>query len=453
MSERTPLDVEALLRSQWGRLLFVTVLVLAVSLAMAVPRFEIAELRGHEFSRWSIYLDQVFEWGAWGLISWPMLAFARWLLRTSGSWVIFLLVQAPVSLGCAYGFLELGHLLRQQDEMRTEAGRPPDPRPGNRPPRFEDPPPFEEGPRLDDEQRPDGPPRPNERDRGRSRRRRGFGSDSPSWDSPRWRFRWIESTLVYWVILGMGAGLLSFLEMREKERRAAVLELRAERLRSQLAHAQVDTLRNQLHPHFLFNALHSVGGLVRAGEDQMALRTLSAIGDLLRSTLDHGDAEEVSLSDELRIAERYLDIERIRLGERLVAEVETSSEFEAARVPAMLLLPLIENAVRHGIAPLPEGGRVQVRVWREGSSLFLEVSDDGAGFPLDVLEGTREPRENGRRSIGLENTRGRLKALYGDSQQFELSNSEPRGALVRVVLPYHEESVDFSADFDHEEGE
>jgi len=249
----------------------------------------------------------------------------------------------------------------------------------------------------------------------------------------------MEGVLVYWVILALGGGLHSFLEMRRRERSTADLELRAARLDAQLSEMQVSTLRGQLHPHFLFNALHSVGGLIRAGEERLALRTLAAIGDLLRSTLDHGEDEKVLLRDEWRIAERYLEIEGIRLGERLRVSIEAEEGVQQALIPALLLLPLVENAVRHGVAPRTEGGSVRVNARREGEALVIEVSDDGPGFPGHVLAGETVPEGQGLRGIGLRNSRERLRALYGEAQCFELSNAPDGGARVRVVLPFVED--------------
>lgn len=447
MANRAPLRLEAVLRSSWGQVAFVVAVVLVVSLAMSVPRFEIAELRGREFDRGEVFLRELLRWGAWGIASWPILRCARWILDRSGSWLLLLALQLPLSGLCGWGFLHLTFRVHQTvfperslDDRRPEdrpfderrplddrrAGERPfdDRRPGDRP-----------GPPFDGER--SGPP-----DRGPGppwRRGPRFPGDAPEFDSIFWRQRWMSAVLVYWVVLGMGAGLTSFLGLRERERQAAELELRAERLRAELAQSRLGSLRNQLNPHFLFNALHSVGGLVRAGRDPEALRTLSAIGDLLRSTLDHGGAEETGLAEELDIAQRYLEIERIRLGERLRIELEVDEGARLARVPTLLLLPLVENAVRHGIAPRPEGGRVVVRAARHGDQLELEVEDDGDGFAPDALASagpTPESSDDGRRSIGLANTRARLRAHYGDEQSFELENVPTGGARVRLRLPF-----------------
>lgn len=435
---RSRFDVEALVRSKWGRAGLVLGLVLVVSFAMAVPRFEIAELRGREFSRMRIFLNELYGWGVWGLAWWPIQAFARWLMRSSRSWLVFLLVQLPLSGFVGWGFVEVDHALRQRFDV--QAASPQQER--ERPPRGEGElrPPGERGQDRPGRRGGDWP----------GRRWGGRGGEGPEWDSPFWRFRWMQAVLVYWILLVMGAGLHSFLSLRDKERRAAELELRTERLRAELARAQVGSLRNQLNPHFLFNALHSVGGLVRVGEEESALRTLAAIGELLRSTLEQGEVEEVPLREELRIAERFLEIESIRLGDRLTVVLETEEAALEARVPSLLLLPLVENAVHHGISPLPEGGRVTVRARRDGASLELEVVDDGLGFPPRILDSRGSKRENGRRSIGLENTRARLEALYGDGQRLALANIEPRGARVRVTIPYHEQELPIDSEPAHE---
>ncbi|MFT7668991.1 MAG: two-component sensor histidine kinase [Planctomycetota bacterium] len=428
MSARSFFNLEGFLRSRWGQAFFVAALVVIVSLAMSVPRFEIAELRGGETNRMRVFLHELVQWGAWGLASCPIVWVTHWALAKHRSWILFFLLQIPLSGICGWGSLQLNYHLR---ELAGPIGGPH--------------PSQEERPRdLRQENPGRGPFRPGgredqrDRDRDRSNRRPGGGrwDEGPNWGTPFWRHRWMSAVLVYWVLVGMGAGLQSFLGMRNKERRAAELELRAERLRAELVRAQLGSLRSQLNPHFLFNSLHSVGGLVRAGEDQTALSTLAAIGDLLRSTLDHDGAETVVLGDELRIAERLLEIEKIRLGERLVVVFEVDDETRFARVPGLILLPLVENAVHHGLANLPEGGRVLVQAKKEGETLRLVVEDDGEGFSRDVLEHAGSKEENGRRSIGLENTRDRLLALYGPDQAFELSNCDPRGARVRISLPF-----------------
>jgi sensor histidine kinase YesM len=238
----------------------------------------------------------------------------------------------------------------------------------------------------------------------------------------------------------LGAGSQVHRRTRHEERRAAEFELRAVRLDAELADAQLSSLRAQLHPHFLFNALHTVGGLVREGRDEDALKTLSAIGELLRTTLDQGEKQELRLADELRVARRYLEIEERRFGQRLRLEWAIEEGCGAALVPALCLLPLVENAVRHGVAPRTEGGSVRVTARRAGAELVVEVVDDGPGFPAAVLAGgPQDEGEQARRCIGRANDRARLAMLYGDAQRFELENPPTGGALVRVVLPFRTE--------------
>lgn len=457
MSESKVTRFEQLLGTARGRALLTLSLVAVVSLVTTAPHVETADLRGRDVDLVEIYFEQFLIWAAWGFVAWPMLAFASWLNRRTRSWLVFVLVLVPTSLLTSYGFLQLDYYVHKPSEAEVEEWREEWQRmraqrreesgsergPGGR---RDDGPGRRGDPRdraRDEEGARDGrPPRPN---RGMDRlwnRQRAMraGMESPDLALMHWRFRWIENALIFWSLLGLGGGLAAFLGLRRKERLTAELELRSSELRGELAQANLDTLKGQLQPHFLFNALHSVGGLIRAGEQQLALKTLSAIGQLLRSTLDLDGTAEIRLEQELKIAASYVEIEQIRFGDRLRVEVDSSAELAGALIPTLLLLPLVENAVKYGVAPQTSGGSLAIRVRRDGESLELTVQDDGQGFPESILSG--ESSSAARRSIGLENTRARLHALYGASQSFELCNPEGGGALVRVSLPYHTEPAE-----------
>ena len=393
---RGGLDPEGWLRSRGRRWLLVALAVLLASLATT---FEIHELmqgwrggrgpgRGPDRDpEWTtIFLGQLAVWCAWGLAAVPLVWLAA---RTARSWILFLLVHVPLSIAAAYAALALRVLLSPWSYRR-----------------------FGEVLELSD--------LIHVVDRMASRR------------LPR-------ELLTYWLILGLGAGLRIYLKTRDEQRRAATAELRASQLDTELARAQIDSLRGQVHPHFLFNALHTIGGLIREDDQAAALRVLSAVGDLLRTTLDQGEAPEVPLSEELEVAERYLGIERIRFGDRLETSVEVEPAARAASVPALVLLPLVENAVRHGVEPRTGGGRVEIAARRSGGELVLEVRDDGPGYPREVLEGSgAELEHDGRRRIGLANTRKRLRVLYGEEYGLTLSNPAEGGALARIRIPCRE---------------
>ena len=203
-------------------------------------------------------------------------------------------------------------------------------------------------------------------------------------------------------------------------------ELTASRLQGQLAHAQLQALRMQLNPHFLFNALNSISMLVRGNRNDEAVRMLAGLGDLLRGVLEEDRPNEVPLREELDFLGRYLAIEQIRAG-RLQVLVEVPPELMEACVPNLILQPLVENAIRHGIARSSAAGLVEIGAWRENGSLLLSVRDDGPG-----LAGA----ESGREGVGLSNTRARLARMYGDRQRLELANAEGGGARVTIRLPY-----------------
>lgn len=250
-----------------------------------------------------------------------------------------------------------------------------------------------------------------------------------------------RGVLAYLGILGLGWSVQVFLRGRAQARRTAELALEAARLEARLASAELTNLRHQLHPHFLFNSLHSVGGLIREGRDRVALETLSNLGELLRAALERGGSQEWTLGEELELVEAYLDIERLRLGERLRVTTSIEPGLARVRVPSLVLLPLVENAITHAIAPRPEGGSLALDVRREEGAVRIELEDDGSGFPAAVLAGGQAGSASGRSSIGVENTRRRLASLYGESGGLELENRTEGGARVVLRVPAREGSA------------
>lgn len=200
---------------------------------------------------------------------------------------------------------------------------------------------------------------------------------------------------------------------------------RAKEREASLATARLEALRTQLQPHFLFNTLNTISGLVHTEPDR-ADAVITALGDLLRLTLETSEKRELPLSEEMRLVEAYMAIMQARFEERVRSVVDIAPEAREALVPAFILQPLVENAVRHGLEPLPKGGTVKIAARREADRLRIEVSDDGAG-----LLGGGPAREG----IGLANTRARLRALHGDHATMEL-RAGGRGCVVVLELPF-----------------
>lgn len=218
-------------------------------------------------------------------------------------------------------------------------------------------------------------------------------------------------SLYYWVIVGVYQAVLY--------RRLAT------RLTDELARAQLDALRTQLQPHFLFNTLNSATVLTTADPPQ-ASRVLLKLSELLRLTLDRAAPHEVPLRQELAQLEPYLEIQQIRFGNRLAIAREVEAETLDALVPTLVLQPLVENAVRHGIEPNPSGGKVTIRSRAEHGTLHLEVRDTGSG---------RSANARGPEGIGLTNTRARLARLYGARHHVELAPIPTGGAAVCIAIP------------------
>jgi LytS/YehU family sensor histidine kinase len=235
--------------------------------------------------------------------------------------------------------------------------------------------------------------------------------------------------LVYWSLVGVCQAITSFRISQERERHAAELEAR-------LTSAQLQALRMQLNPHFLFNTLNSIATLVYVNP-RAADEMLGDLSELLRRSLDSMEEQEIPLAQELDFIGAYLGIEQKRFGERLRVEQRVPAELMKALVPALILQPLVENAIRHGIEPRRGPGLISIEAKQEDKHLHLIVRDDGRGLPPGRSD---HPR---RRGIGLANTQARLQGLYGHHQSFSLRRAEPQGCRVDIHLPFHSEPVDF----------
>ncbi|HEX8492181.1 MAG TPA: histidine kinase [Pyrinomonadaceae bacterium] len=227
---------------------------------------------------------------------------------------------------------------------------------------------------------------------------------------------------VYWAILGVGYAF----DYRERYRERETL---ASQLKAQLAEARLESLKMQLHPHFLFNTLHTIAGLVRGNEKAPAVNMIVGLSDLLRRALDNADEQEVSLREELKFTELYLDIQKARFSDRLTVRMEIAPETLGALVPNLILQPLVENAIRHGISLNDSAGVIVINTYRDDDMLRIRVCDDGPG----LQSGWRMEESEG---IGLANTSERLKHLYGTQHRFELRNGESGGMTVAIAIPF-----------------
>ena len=227
--------------------------------------------------------------------------------------------------------------------------------------------------------------------------------------------------LVYGAVIGVFYTLDYHRKYRERE-------FLASRLEAQLAQAQLDSLRMQLHPHFLFNTLNSIVGLVRDNKNQAAVNMLVGLSDLLRHTLEYSSRQEVELREELNFIKLYLSIQEMRFSDRLHIEFEIDPATSKAMVPNLILQPLTENALRHGIGRSAASGLVGIRSAVEDGQLRLTVYDNGAGLPDDW-------QLKGSAGIGLANTVARLQQLYEEDHQFDIRNRESGGVEAVILMP------------------
>jgi signal transduction histidine kinase len=233
------------------------------------------------------------------------------------------------------------------------------------------------------------------------------------------------SLLTYAVLVGLTQGADYYSRYGDRE-------LTASRLEAQLATARFDLLRMQLNPQFLFNALHDISELLHEDVER-AERMVEDLSELLRLSLRHVGAAEVPLSEEVSFLRRYLQLEQMRFQDRFEAHVDVAPDALDARAPYLILQPSVENAVRHGVGPRIERGRVEVRGRADGEALVLEVHDDGPGI------GLQQP--TARDGVGLRHTRERLRESYGPAHRFEMTDLAEGGLCVRLELPLRRSTV------------
>ena len=235
---------------------------------------------------------------------------------------------------------------------------------------------------------------------------------------PLWVRTFPFNLLIYGVIIAVSHSIDYYRKYHERTVHALELE-------KHLAEARLQALLRQLKPHFLFNTLNGIASLMHS-DVHAADRMLVRLAELLRLTMSHPGQPLTRLQDEITFIEKYLEIERIRFRDRLSVTIDVDPAALEAQVPSLILQPLVENAIRHGVEPYARPGRIELVVRREPGTVVLTVRDNGAGEPAGGVS---------REGIGLGNTRARLRELYGEQHRFELANHPDGGLIVRVTLP------------------
>lgn len=243
----------------------------------------------------------------------------------------------------------------------------------------------------------------------------------------------LDKEIVFYVMVAGAVSAYDYYRgFKEKERAAAVLELEQARLQGALSEARLGALKMQLQPHFLFNALHAISTLILKGDTKAANQMLLHLSSFLRMTLDSGEAVVVPLPVELEFLDAYLRIQRVRFGDRLQVSVQVAEEARSAIVPNLILQPLVENSIRHGIGADPGQGSITIRAERSAGDVRLEVLDNGPGLRAEgtVTEG-----------VGLSNIRARLEHLYPGAHRFTLERGSGGGTVATIVIPYRAASA------------
>lgn len=251
----------------------------------------------------------------------------------------------------------------------------------------------------------------------------------------QWLFRpWLFNDLIIYAgVVAAGFARVYFLRDRARQVETTALQAHASQLQAQLAEARLDALRMQINPHFLFNTLHAISSLVER-DPRGVRRMIARLSELLRHTLNGAGEPEVTLEEEIALLGRYLDILQVRFQGKLEVETEIEPGTASALVPNLILQPLVENAVKHGVSNLVGTGRLRIESRAEGDRLVLRVHDNGPGPQPPAAGAPAAPQGSG---VGLRNVQARLAELYGDDQGFALRAGEDGGAVAEISLPLH----------------
>ncbi len=240
-----------------------------------------------------------------------------------------------------------------------------------------------------------------------------------------WQTKFENNLLAYFVlyssILAIGYGIASRERLVRKEMESA-------QLNEQLSKARLHALRQQIEPHFLFNTLNAIAGLVREQRNDAAINMIAGLSNFLRRVMQDSGKHEVTLGEEMEFLREYLDIQKVRFAEKLEVSMDVPEELFPAQVPSLLLQPIVENAVKHGIGKRAQGGEIRICAHRLNGTLHIGVYNDGPGLPPDWAEASQ--------GIGISNLRTRLQSLYGNEFQFEMRNHQPSGVEAVIALPY-----------------
>jgi LytS/YehU family sensor histidine kinase len=232
---------------------------------------------------------------------------------------------------------------------------------------------------------------------------------------------WLDFIVYFAILIG-----ISVVEYQHKNK---MNELRFTQLQAQLAQSHLNALKSQLHPHFLFNTLNTISTLILKADDSEAERMLSLLNNFLKTTVFQSERQEITLEEELRFVKDYLEIEKIRFSDKLEVRENVANETLHAQVPNLLLQPIIENAIYHGIAPKTSNGIIQISARKEDGQLLICVEDNGPGLMLMKKKKSKE-------GIGLKITKERLAYLFGTNHLFELENLVSGGVRVTISIPF-----------------
>ena len=242
---------------------------------------------------------------------------------------------------------------------------------------------------------------------------------------PRWFDKFYNGLLSYVILYSL---ILLVGYLLDSQKQLVLQQTETARLSDQLSKAQLNALRRQIEPHFLFNSLNAIAGLVREEKTDAAVGMIAELSDFLRRVVEDSDRQEVPLAEELEFTQRYLDIQKVRFAERLRFSLDVPAELLPARVPSLILQPMVENAVKHGISKRAQGGAVRIAAFRSNGTLTVSVSNDGPSLPAGW--------EKNQMGVGMLNVRTRLRNLYGDAFTLRMRNRDPQGVEALISVPF-----------------